>query len=383
MKNENSQKIKVVHIISGDLWAGAEVMAFNLISSLIGSSDLHITIILLNEGRLAEELRNLGLIVHIINEKLLNFVEILQKTQTIIYRNSSDIIHTHRYKENLLAFLISKRCRNIKLIATQHGLPETTGTNPSIADCFKYRVNFFLLSRYFDKTVAVSSDIRSTLINHFKFKAKYIEVVHNGIQLPPAQLLGKEGARPFVIGSSGRLFPVKDYPLMVEIAKAITKDDKADIHFELAGEGPEMATLEAMIKCNGLQSKFILRGHQDDMDSFYKRLSIYLNTSLHEGIPMAILEAMAHGLPVIAPAIGGINEILANGSEGFMIAGRNPQNFAVKCLQLNGDNELWERMSMAARKKAEQTFSAGRMSESYRQIYTESVSTKARFELGS
>jgi len=86
---------------------------------------------------------------------------------------------------------------------------------------------------------------------------------------------------------------------------------------------------------------------------------------------MTILEALSHGLPVTAPAVGGISEIFENGSEGFLIEGRDPKDFAAKCLQLFADDELRERMSQAARMRAEQAFSAEKMAVSYHRIYRE------------
>jgi L-malate glycosyltransferase len=118
------------------------------------------------------------------------------------------------------------------------------------------------------------------------------------------------------------------------------------------------------------------------MNSFYQGLDVYLNTSVHEGIPMTILEALSHGLPVIAPAVGGIVEIIDDGKEGFLIDSRNPHEFAEKCLLLKENRELREKMSRAAREKAEQTFSAKNMAERYYQLYRREsqtiLSTKLR-----
>jgi len=87
---------------------------------------------------------------------------------------------------------------------------------------------------------------------------------------------------------------MKDYALMNEIVKAV-KEDTKHIEFHSAGEGPEGAKLQALIQRYGLNETFFLQGHLEDMLPFYRSLDIYFNTSVHEGIPMSILEAMAHG----------------------------------------------------------------------------------------
>ena len=98
-----------------------------------------------------------------------------------------------------------------------------------------------------------------------------------------------------------------------------------------------------------MSSCFFLKGHQHDMASFYRGLDLYINTSIHEGIPMTILEALAHGLPVIAPAVGGIVEIIEDGKDGFLIDSRDPCRFAEKCLLLMENCELRKTMAKAAR----------------------------------
>lgn len=156
---------------------------------------------------------------------------------------------------------------------------------------------------------------------------------------------------------------------MVEIACEVVSADRQDVHFELAGDGAERTVIEAMIQNYGLQDRFILKGHQDDMDAFYGGIDIYLNTSVHEGIPMTILEALARGIPVVAPAVGGIGEIITDGVEGFLVKSRDPDAFAEKCLLLRENRELRENMSKAARGRAEQAFSAESMAEKYYRLY--------------
>ena len=368
MNSHTYSKLNVLHLISGDLWAGAETMAYSLLNRLKDFDNLEVSAILLNEGKLADELHARGFAVHVIDEKLNSFWEVFRKTLKIISSSPPDIIHSHRYKENLLALLLSGCYRGIKLVSTQHGLPEFHEKLPNISQRIKTRTNFWNLSHFFT-TVAVSNDIRNALVSHFGFRKEQIEVIHNGIELPPSSSAFGGKAGTLVVGSSGRLFPVKDYPLMVEIARAVATTGAKDVRFELAGDGPELPALEALVQRYGLNDRFILKGHQDDMNSFYRGLDIYLNTSIHEGIPMTILEALAHGLPVIAPAVGGIVEIIDDGREGFLIDSRNTRNFAEKCLYLKDNRGERQKMAQAARDKAERAFSAEKMADSYHRIY--------------
>ena len=89
--------------------------------------------------------------------------------------------------------------------------------------------------------------------------------------------------------------------------------------------------ITSLVREYKLEQAFRLLGFVDDMEGFYQSLDLYINTSLHEGLPMGILEAMSYGIPVIAPKCGGLPEIIDNGIDGFLIEGRNPKGFAKKC----------------------------------------------------
>jgi len=137
----------------------------------------------------------------------------------------------------------------------------------------------------------------------------------------------------------------------------------------LAGEGPERVELQVLIQQYGLNETFVLQGHLEDMQSFYRSLDLYLNTSVHEGIPMSILEAMAYGLPVIAPNVGGISEIVSDGEDGYLVDTRDPRAFAEKCFLLYKNRQLRQRMAGAAREKIVRSFSVENMAAQYHELY--------------
>jgi len=155
---------------------------------------------------------------------------------------------------------------------------------------------------------------------------------------------------------------------MIDVAKAVREETK-HIQFHLAGEGPERSKLQDLIQQYGLNETFVLQGHLDDMLSFYRSLDLYLNTSIHEGIPMSILEAMAHSLPVVAPNVGGISEVVENGEDGYLVSTRDPKALAEKCFLLYENRQLRRRMARAAREKIARSFSVENMATQYHELY--------------
>jgi len=357
--------IKICHIISGSLWAGAEAMVYHLLKGLLEYEDIELSAILFNEGKLANLMRSLNITAKVLDEDRLSSFEILFKIRKIMLKEKNDIIHTHGYKENILTFLAAKSIRKTKLVATQHGYPEIYGREKNLTYRFLSILNLLFISKGFSRVVSVSKDIQEIFIKRFYFRNDKVTFIHNGIEIPNE--IKRKNKKPFVIGSAGRYFPVKNYSLMVEIAKIIS--EKNNIIFKLAGDGLERQKIEKLIRKYGIEKAFIIKGFTDDITKFYGELDIYINTSLHEGIPMSVLEAMAHGLPIVAPKVGGFKEIIENGIQGFLIDEHNTQDFAEKCLQLYENPKLCKAMGYAAREKVIDFFSINYFSKKYYLLY--------------
>jgi glycosyltransferase involved in cell wall biosynthesis len=364
------RRLNICHLISGDLWAGAEAMTLHLLKGLLRFDDLQLSAILFNEGKLAQKVRELNIPVVVVNETEIPFLKTFLIAKKVLNQLRPNIIHSHRYKENILAYLLSKTQKSTSLIETQHGMPEMyeNGTEKSsIQHRIVSKLNFFILSKCFQNIVAVSKDIQEIFINQYDFSRDKVKVIYNGINIPEdiTPLPQKDS---FIIGSSGRLFPVKDYSLMVEVAREISRQN-SDIRFELAGDGPESGKLERLIEKYGLQRTFATRGFLDHVSVFYRRLDLYLNTSLHEGIPMSVLEAMSFSIPVVAPDVGGLREIIDDGVDGYLVGSRNPKDFAEKCLTLYKNRSLRKQMGSAARDKVLSKFSLENMVRQYYSLY--------------
>ncbi|PWB63379.1 MAG: glycosyltransferase [Deltaproteobacteria bacterium] len=344
-------------------------MDYHLLRHLKRREDLGLSAILLNEGMLADKIRELGIPVNVIEESGRSFYQLVRDAGGVLDLESPDILHSHRYKENILAYLSSRRRNGIRLVGTQHGLPESFGTSQNRKYRLLHRLNISLVMKSFAKVIAVSGDIRKSFIERFGFPGDRIDVIHNGTDLPegsPAAMRRDD----FVIGSMGRIFPVKDFPLMVEIAREVRRETDR-IRFELAGDGPDRGKVQELVDRYGLGDAFRLRGFVDDLAGFYRGIDLYLSTSLHEGIPISVLDAMSHAIPVVAPNVGGMKEILEDGSEGYLVDGRDPKTFARKCLDLYRSGGLRQAMGSSARNKVEKEFSNECMANAYHRLYLE------------
>jgi len=357
--------MRITILASGDLWAGAEVVVYHLVRGLLDLPEVQLSAVFLNRGRLADEVADLGGDVHILDEAEHSFFSLARNFKKLISQLKPDILHSHRYKENFLAWYASRGSSGLRLIATQHGMPERFGRT-SFKSRIRSFLSFYLLSHSFSRTVAVSEEMRETLITEYGFHATSISVIHNGIPIPESQPFSTK--KPIAIGSAGRMFPVKGFELLVEIASTVIPA-MGNVVFVIAGNGPQYDLLQEKIVRYGLTSSFQLPGHIDDMDKFYQDLDIYINTSVHEGIPMSVLEAMSHGLPVVVPNVGGFPEIVEEGINGYLVDNRDPSMFAARCVELLSDTEKRKQMAGSARQRVVGHFSRAAMANQYYQLY--------------
>jgi len=141
--------------------------------------------------------------------------------------------------------------------------------------------------------------------------------------------------RIFTLLAVGRLHAVKDHAFLVR-ACARLRDGGLDFECWIAGEGPERQRLECLIRKNRLQDQLKLFGHvgQRQMETLYGRADVVVLTSRSEGIPLVLMEAMARGRIVLAPAITGVPEIVIPGKTGFLYAPGALQDFVSKIVFL-------------------------------------------------
>lgn len=191
--------MRICHLISGDLWAGAEVMAFNLLRELRKFPDLDLSVIIFNESRLAGELSAQKIAVWVLDEHRESFPRLVLKVRGFLRRHFPQVIHSHRYKENILGFL--GKCRRAKMVATQHGMPESGNSTRGLSSRLVARVNGYLLSRCFDRVVGVSSNIQEHLRN-CGARPDRLRVINNGIEIPDL-LPGKGGRRSWSVRQGG------------------------------------------------------------------------------------------------------------------------------------------------------------------------------------
>lgn len=345
-------------------------MIYNLLSELQAKGEVDLIALSLNEGILSEKLRQRNVPTEVIPESGSSFLGVFIRALLFLRGRKIDLIHSHRYKENLLALFLAKATGVKRLVTTLHGLPEAPHAGyPQDRLGAKTRLDHRILKRNFTRVVAVSQEMKETLVHRYRFSEDRLAVIYNGIPLP-ASSEGRSGLdrAGIHIGTVGRMVPVKDFDLFLRVAAEVLKKDDR-VRFSILGDGPLRGKLIQTAKELKIDPFVHFLSPRPDPSDFYRSLDLYLNTSLHEGIPISVLEAMACGKPVVASAVGGIPEILSHGRAGMLIDGRDPEGFARSCLRLIEDERLRDSMGEEARRRVASDFSGSKMAGHYSGLY--------------
>lgn len=333
--------LKVCHIISGDLWAGPEVQLADLLPSLSREDFLDLKVILLNQTKLAEELISKGVSVTVIPENKNTFLKIFLKARKEIQDFKPDILHSHRYKENLLAFLLSINSKSI-LVQSVHGLVELhSGFNSLKLKAFHF-VDKILRKKVFKLILPVSKDIKIQL-DEYLDNTKSM-VLLNAIDVKKASsdssvCLREKYSIPksnFLYLFIGRLVPVKGVELILEAMKKVSQDSN-DSNLLIVGDGPELEYLKDLSKKLNIDERVIFAGFLSNPKEALKAADAFLMSSIHEGIPVALLEAMLFKKPVISTNVGGIPEVAKDKESAILLDDRNSVSYSTAMLKLKNN----------------------------------------------
>jgi glycosyltransferase involved in cell wall biosynthesis len=371
------QKIKVCHIVSGDLWAGAEVQMYTIAQSLAADPEIDLYVVILNEKELAARLRELPIEIFIVDETRYSFRRIFEKASSYLTEKSIDILHSHRYKENILAAKLKKRLGIKHAVQTVHGASEPMKGIRKIKAELYSMANRYYTRRYFDKIIAVSADLMNQLKNIYP-ENKLVNI-HNSVNQANLKI-NKNRANVFMefgiendailIGTAGRMAPIKGYDIFLEAAKIIASKH-SNARFLLVGDGPLLPNLKKRAAVLGLSDKVVFPGFRNDIPDILNALDIFVISSHHEGIPMIVLEAMALNLAVVSTAVGGIKEIIESDISGLLVEPGNPHALADCCIRLIGDLSLRRRIQEAAGKRIQAEYSADIQKQRLKKLYTQ------------
>lgn len=360
----------VVHVLSGDLWGGAETQVHTLVRALRSTDEVAVSVLLFNDGLTAQRLRESGVAVHILDESKHGLVALVWGLTRWLRRMQPDVLHSHGYKECVIGTIAAWLAGGIPCVRTVHGWIES---HPRLWQVKKRLGRFAerIVLRGQRAVVAVSSELGDRLLRYAK--QNNIIVILNGVDVGAIEVAAgippKISQSAWRIGIVGRIVPVKRVDIFVEVCRLLRDEFGDKFRAVIVGDGPGMDDIRSKIHGLNLEDHVEMLGFVANVPQVMVNLNALLITSDHEGLPMTLLEAMVLKIPVVAHAVGGISAALERGECGWLVHDHNARSYYTTLRQALIDTVETKQRADRAYARAKKLFSSSQASQRYCDLY--------------
>ncbi|MFZ1936723.1 MAG: glycosyltransferase [Thermoguttaceae bacterium] len=371
MKRTANRVCRVAHLIWSRQVGGSEMLAASVCSNL-DRSRFDPLVLFLNKssGTMPDILSRLS--VPCFGLEMTRFSVLLRPliVACTLNRLKVDVLHVHHvslYRRVALGAGLS-RVRGI--VVTEHA-------KYSISRSRRLQDASRLAARNAACFTTVSADLKNYFVSEVGIPADAIKVVINGVDTKrfcpaqgdsPLRALLPASFQGRVVVSVGRLSEAKDHLTLLRAIKMLVVRN-IDLCLMLIGEGEQREVVENAVRELGLQAHVHLLGSRPAVDALLPHADLFVLSSRREGLPIALLEAMACGLPVIATTVGGIPEVMKHGVNGVLVPPENHQSLAEAIELLLGRPEIASSMRVANRQKALTRHSMEQTAAEYAKLY--------------
>ena len=367
-------RIRVLHLISSISFGGAERVVCELANQLATKS-LDVTVGIIGHN---------DILFHDFSSQLRgDFVEVIQfncnsplsfscLSQIIKYTKINDVrcVHSHGYKSDVYAYLASFFIANkIVLVATNHNWL----VNSFFEKVYKF-IDLIVLRR-FSHVIAVSSKLFDEM-KLLGIRSNRLKIIDNGIDISNIGRVSRELVRTalqltpsvFAVGCVASLTLEKSHHSLIRTLCEY-KEELCSVKLIFVGDGPLRLALEQLAHDSGLQDQVLFLGHRSDVHELYAAFDAFALVSEKEGLPMALLEAMAARLPAVVTAVGAIPHVVTDSEQGFLVKVDDSAEIASALIKLIENPELRAVMGQAAYVSVTEHYSSKRMAREYEGLY--------------
>jgi starch synthase (maltosyl-transferring) len=284
----------------------------------------------------------------------------------MLRRTRVDLVHSHEFTMAVYG-AAAARIIGIPYVITMHGAQ-------TVMNVWRRRVALAWAFKGSRATVGVSDDTTTYMQQRLKLAPGVVTTVRNGIPVRPGSADGVRaelGVRPgdVLFVAVGNLVPRKGHRVLLQALQPLAGPDLPPWRLAIAGRGRQKEPLQQLANELGIADRVHLLGHRDDVPDLQAAADVFVMPSLWEGLPLAILEAMFAGKPVVASAISGIPEAITSGEHGLLVPAGDPGALSAALRELLTDPARRAAFGAAARRRAEAEFTIGHMTDAYERLY--------------
>jgi glycosyltransferase involved in cell wall biosynthesis len=355
--------LKVLHVINSMNPGGAEYL---LLRQLEAGRDLwDSAIVCIDEpGALADAARAANIdVASIGNGSRLN-LRIISLLRAEVRRRAPDILHLHLPRSGIVGRMAFRARSPVPIVYTEHNLFEMYSPPIRLLNAATYAAN--------DLTIAVSEGVRRSILAHVRPSRlrRQPVLVPNGVDVDALErsAVSRDAARAvldlptdaMVVGTIGNLFGRKGQRYLVDAFAALAKD-RHDLHLVIIGSGPEEAHLIAQATHANVADRVSIVSGRPDAARYIRAFDVFALSSVFEGLPVALLEAMGLGVPSVGTNVGGIPELIQHEKTGLLVEPRDAAALSAVLRRLLDDAQLRGALAAAGVQHVRTNFSMSEM----------------------
>lgn len=366
-------KTKILYLITEIELGGAENLLLEL-SKGLSKEKFNISVgYLKGQGTLKEDFETAG--IRVVDFKMRSKFDMfcLFKLAVFIRQEKFDIVHTHLINADIFGFFAAKIAGVNTIVSTKHNTDAFRRRKS-----FSMRLDSFVANRL-SLNIAVSNSVRDFLIKYQRINPEKFKVVYNGInnaEFSPRK--NKEDAKidlglnskEYVVGVIGRFEEQKGHIYLIEAMQKIISEIE-NVRLVFLGQGSLKKSLQKRISFLNLGSKVTFLKMRSDVVNVLSALDIFILPSLWEGLGMAMLEAMAAGVPVIASDVDGIKEVIESDKTGILVPPADPGKIAEAVIELLKDEKRREYFSVMGQNSVQAGFNMFGFIKKIEKIYSQ------------
>ena len=289
----------------------------------------------------------------------------------ILEDKQPDIIHCHSSKAGIVG-RIAGAIKNIPAVFTAHGWAFTSGVSP--VKRIIYTAIEHMMLGITSKVICVSEFDRQLAKRWFLHNYNRIVTIHNGIvDKKFISSTVREYTLPLKLVSVARFSHQKNNMELIRVVEQVNKLYSDSLQLNMVGDGSLLSEAQAYVTSHKLENDVHFLGSRTDVDDILNQNDIFCLISNYEGLPISIIEAMRAEMPIIASNVGGVNELVQDEVNGFLIPRGNISELVDKLKYILHHKELIKSMGEASRKIYEEEYTADRMNKKILSVYNEVI----------
>ncbi len=363
-------KIKIILMTSVLDKRGAEKIVLKLARGLDPERYRVGVVCLRSRTPFIDEFRARGIEVTVLGMERYFQLRPLWRLYRLFRREKPDLVHTHLYRDAVYGRPLARLAGVRAVVSTLHN-----------SYVWRSRSQLFLdrlTSIFADRIAAVSEAVKNFAIEREHIPAGKLITLHNGIEterflLPPEErraVREELGLKPeeLAVGTMGELTEQKNHFCLLEAVPAVL-ERRPEARFFIAGGGELEGALRARRDEMGLADRVRFLGYREDIPRLLAALDIFVLPSLWEGLPVALIEAMAAGVPIVATDVDGNVEVFGRGEAGLAVPPGDPEKLAGGILALADDPGRRRQLGEAGRRRARELFDVRVMIRRHQELY--------------